>query len=100
MIIKINFCYEEDTEYIKCHSKVGRKIRKLQREFDRWLFDRQNKHPYWEEFDEEDGTKYYAVSFNADAFVYWLNNVRFSKGKHVAKLIEKSYKTPKKVLNF
>ncbi|MEH6937536.1 hypothetical protein V7056_06710 [Bacillus sp. JJ664] len=99
-IVKIDFCHEAATEYIKCHSKVGRNIRTLQRDFDRWLYDRQNNHPYWEEFEEDDGTKHIVVRFNEDAYVYWLNNVRFNKGKQVAKLIKKPYKTLQKVINF
>ena len=48
MIVKIEFCYEKDTEYILCPAKVGRNIRQLQRDFDKWLYNRQNNHSYWE----------------------------------------------------
>ena len=46
MIVKVEFMYEEDAEYIRCFAKVGRNIRQLQREFDKWLYDRENNHPY------------------------------------------------------
>ncbi|MGE8081904.1 hypothetical protein [Peribacillus loiseleuriae] len=101
MIVKVEFMYEEDTEYICCPAKVGRNIRQLQRDFDKWLYDRENNHPYWEVADEdEEGNKLYGVCFNAEAFVFWLNNVRFNKGKNVAKLIETPNKSPKKKIGF
>ncbi|WP_430510872.1 hypothetical protein [Gottfriedia solisilvae] len=101
MIVKIGFTYDEDTVYIRCPSKVGRNIRRLQRDFDRWLYDRKNNHPYWELFDvEEDGTECWGVSFNEEAFIYWLNNVRFKKGKEVAYLINDPKVLPKKTIKF
>ncbi|MGE7183218.1 hypothetical protein ACQKKK_04265 [Peribacillus sp. NPDC006672] len=101
MIVKVEFMYEEDTEYISCLAKVGRNIHQLQREFDKWLYDRENKHSYWEVAGEdEEGEKIFGVCFNGKAFVYWLNNVRFNKDKKVAKLIETPNKLPKKKIRF
>lgn len=101
MIVKIEFTFEEDTAYIMCPSKVGRNIRQLQRDFDRWIYDRNNDHSYWEVAHiDEDGEIYYGVCFDAEAFVYWLNNVRFIKGKQVARLIDKPLIKPKKKINF
>ena len=99
MIVKIEFDYETDTEYMICPTKVGRNVRQLQRDFDKWLYNRENNHPYWElaHIDEE-GNEFYGVCFNADAFVYWLNNIRFNKGKQVARLIEFPNKPPKKTI--
>lgn len=101
MIVKIEFDYENDTEYIRCTAKVGRNIRKLQRQFDKWIYDRNNKHPYWElaHIDEE-GNEIYGVCFDAEAFVYWLNHVKYVKRKKVARLVEKPNKPPKKKLRF
>ena len=42
MIIKIEFDYDTDTEYMNCPAKTGRKIRKLQRDFDKWLYNRES----------------------------------------------------------
>ena len=101
MIVKIEFGYEIDTEYIRCPARVGRNIRKLQRQFDKWIYDRKNKHPYWMVADEEEeGNKIYGVCFNAEAFVYWLNQVKYAKRKQVAKLIDYPTNTPKKKLRF
>ena len=101
MIVKIEFCYEKDTEYILCPAKVGRNIRQLQRDFDKWLYNRQNNHSYWEVADiDEEGNNIYGVCFNAEAFVYWLNNIRFTKRKKIAKLVETPNKQPKKKIRF
>ena len=101
MIVKVEFMNEEDTEYIRCPAKVGRNIRQLQREFDKWLYDRENNHPYWEvALVNEEGNKFYGVCFDAEAFVYWLNNIRFGKRKKVARLLVTPNKTPKKKINF
>ena len=101
MIVKVEFMYEEDTEYIRCPAKVGRNIRQLQREFDKWLYNRENNHPYWEVAHvDEEGNKFYGVCFDAEAFVYWLNNIRFRERKKVARLLVTPNKTPKKKINF
>ncbi|MED4531779.1 hypothetical protein [Metabacillus fastidiosus] len=42
----------------------------------------------------------YGVCFNAEAFVYQLNVVKFVKRKNVAKLIDKPADPPKKKLKF
>lgn len=99
MIVKVGFDYEEDVEYMVCPAKVGRNIKQLQREFWDWLFNRENQHPYWFEY-EEDGNVTYGVSYRTDAFVYWLNKVRFNKSKNVARLIEIPKTPPKKTIIF
>lgn len=81
MIVKVGFNYEDDIGY--CSTKVGRTINRLQEEFWDWLFDRKNQHPYWFEY-REDGNITYGVSYRTDAFIYWLNKVKFTKGKNVA----------------
>lgn len=101
MIIKIGFEYEKDTVYFRCPAKVGRNIRKLQRSFLTWLYDRKNDHPYWFSCGvNEDGIEKFGVSYNEDAFIYWLNNVRFKKGKTVAFLINNPKYSPKKSMSF
>lgn len=80
MIVKIEFGRETDTEYIRCPARIGRNMQKLQSQFDKWIYNRNNKYPYWEypHIDEE-GNKIYGVCFNAEEFVYWLNEVRFAE---------------------
>ena len=99
MIVEVQLCSK--VQYFRCSAKVGRKVRKLQRDFDTWLYNRDNNHSYWEVAHiDEDGNKLYGVCFDTEAFVYWLNNVRFKKSKRVAKLIKNPSKTPKKKINF
>jgi hypothetical protein len=101
MIVKVGFDYEDDLEYIKCSAKVGRNINQLQKDFFKWLYNRENNHPYWEVFGEdEEGNVIYGVCYRTDAFVYWLNKVRFNKGKSVARLIENPNLPPKKTIRF
>jgi hypothetical protein len=99
MIVKVGFEYEDDIEYMLCPPKVGRNIKRLQKEFWEWLYDRENQHPYWFA-DEEDGIVTYGVSYRTDAFIYWLNKVKFNKGKNVARLIEVPKAVPKKAIRF
>ena len=99
MIVKVGFDYEDDIEYMICPAKVGRNIKRLQKEFWEWLYNRENNHPYWFK-EEEDGNVIYGVSYRTDALIYWLNNVRFTKGKKVARLIEVPKTPPKKAIRF
>jgi len=88
VIVKVGFDYEENIEYMICHAKVGRNIKQLQRDFWIWLYNRENQHPYWEiHYQDDEGNPVYGVSYGTEAFVYWLNNVRFTKRKKVARLI-------------
>lgn len=101
LIVKIEFGYETDTEYIRCPARVGRNIRKLQRQFDKWIYDRNNKHSYWIVTDEdEEGNNIYGVCFNAEAFVYWMNHIKYAKRKRVARIIDNPVNSPKKKLRF
>ena len=99
MIVKVGFEYENDIEYMICPAKVGRNIKRLQKDFFKWLYNRENNHPYWFE-EEEDGNVIYGVSYRTDAFIYWLNKVKFNKGKNVARLIEVPKIPPKKTIRF
>ncbi|WP_157052726.1 hypothetical protein [Priestia koreensis] len=95
----MEFRYED--EYMSCAAKGGRNIHQLQREFDQWIYDRGNDHPYWEiAYIDEEGNEGYGVSFSGEAFVNWLNNVKFSKRKKVARLVSTVPSHYKKVLRF
>jgi len=86
--VKIEFYYETGTEYMICPPKVGKNLRKLQSDFDKWLYNRQNNHPFWElAYIDEEGIEFYEVCFNADAFVN-------------CNLIDIPNKTPKKTIRF
>ena len=64
-----------------------------------YLIERTNQHPYQFE-EEEEGNITYGVSYRTDAFIYWLNKVKFIKGKNVARLIEVPKTLPKKTIRF
>ena len=60
-------------------AKVGRNINQLQRDFLKWLYNRENHPPYWEIHDQdEEGYHVYGVSYRTDGFIYWLNKARFN----------------------
>lgn len=44
-------------------------IKKYVSKFDKWIYNKSNDHPYWI---YKEGKKY-AVSFDSDAFINWLN---------------------------
>jgi len=101
MIVTIDYGYETDAEYIRCSARVGRNIRKLQRQFDKWIYNRNNKHPYWVVAHiDEDGNEHYGVCCITEAFFYWLNHIKCAKRKQVARLIENPPNPPKKKLRF
>jgi hypothetical protein len=84
-------------QVVKCHSRIGRNLSKLQKEFLSWLHDKNIDHPYWV---YKDGEKF-GVSFNANALVFWLNTHRFNKrSRIVAKIVEANDIVPKKRIFF
>ncbi|MER2107120.1 MAG: hypothetical protein ABS949_09285 [Solibacillus sp.] len=101
MIIAVKFEYECATAYMRCPAKVGRAIKRLQWDFFDWLYDRENPHQYWEIHDyDEAGNPVYGVSYGEDAFIYWLNQVRFTRGKRVATIITAPKQPAKKTIHF
>jgi hypothetical protein len=122
MIVKICFGYPDYGKYMVCSAKVGRNIKQLQLDFDKWLRNRVDNLPHLElVYVDEEGNKFYGekkpnyfidehddgeggtvrgVSYGADTFVYYLNYVRFNKGKRVAKLIDVPNKPHKKTIVF
>ncbi|MTD31922.1 MULTISPECIES: hypothetical protein [Bacillales] len=95
MIIKLNFG-NEHIQYISCATKVGRKINKIRRDFENWIFDENKNKKYWA---FENGEKY-CPNYDSDAIIEWLNNVKFKKGTAKAKLITVPKSKVKKTLYF
>lgn len=93
MIIKIDFG-DDFIQYISCSTKVGRKMNSIQEDFLNWIFDEEKNTEYWA---LENGEKIHP-NYDANAIIYWLNNVRFKKGIAKAKLITKpQFKVKKKL---
>ena len=42
MFVKVKFDYETNTQYIRCPAKIGRNVRKLQSQSDKWIYDAKN----------------------------------------------------------
>ncbi|OLS35569.1 hypothetical protein [Bacillus sp. MRMR6] len=95
MIIRFDFG-EEHIQYISCATKVGRKINRIRRDFENWIFDEKKNKKYWL---YEEGEKY-CPSYDTDAIIDWLNNVKFKKGTAKAKLISLPKLKVKKTLYF
>lgn len=73
-----------DADIIEVPNYVGNKIKAYQVEFDKWLYNKENDHPFWT---YKKGKKC-GVCFRGNAFVYWLNNVKFADSPNCAKIID------------
>lgn len=67
--VAIEFTYH--TDILGVPDFVYNNIRKYQKSFDKWLYDKENDHNYWVLIDG----KKRAVSFDTQAFVDYLNVV-------------------------
>lgn len=63
--------------------------KKLQRLFDKWLFDKTIDHECWV---YRDGKKY-GVSYDKDDFIKWLNENIFADSDDKAKVVEENLST-------
>ena len=66
--IAITFTFQ--TDIIVVPEDIAKNIKKIQRSFDRWLYDKNNDHGCWEIING----KKRAVSFDTDVFVDYINN--------------------------
>ncbi|WP_251553960.1 hypothetical protein [Neobacillus muris] len=95
LIIRFDFG-EDNIQYISCATKVGRKINRIRYDFENWVFDENRNTKYWL---YENGERY-CPSYDTDAIIDWLNNVKFKKGTAKAKLITVPKSKVKKTLYF
>lgn len=90
MKIALEFTYH--TDIIAVPDDIGNQIKKCQCAFDKWLYDKENRHDYWV---LKDGKKT-AVSFDTMAFVNYLNHFYLSDSEDkVIVLEEDSVDIPK-----
>lgn len=75
VIIRFDFG-EDNIQHIPCATKVGRKINRISSDFENWVFDENRNTEYWL---YENGERY-CPSYDTDAIIDWLNNVKFKKG--------------------
>ena len=74
-IIVLKFEYEE--QYIEVPEAVYNNISKIRKEFDKWLYDKNNDHGYWVIIN---GVKK-GVSYDASAFIDYINVHYSNSGK-------------------
>ena len=79
MIIIFRF-HEFDADVIDVPEFVIPDIKKIQKQFDKWLYDKDNPKTW----DKKRGV----FSFRGDMFVYWLNEYLLKDCKVKAKLVE------------
>lgn len=80
--IAIKMTYDADIAEVPDFIEAD--LKKYQRKFDKWLYDKSNKHKYWV---YKDGRPY-GVSFRGDAFVEYLNEVVLCDCDEKASIIE------------
>ena len=82
-VIVLKFEYEE--HYIKVPEIIFNNIKKIRKEFDKWLYDKNNNHGYWVIVN---GVKK-GVSYDASVFIDYLNNHYSNDSKCKIKEINK-----------
>ena len=80
--IVVKFTY--DADIIQVPGEIARNIRKYQREFDKWLYDKENDHGYWV---MANGQRR-GVAFDTQAFVDYLNAYPLQESDEKAVLAE------------
>lgn len=80
--IVLRFTY--DCDIIAVPKYIATDIIKIRRQFDKWLYDKENDHGYWVFV----GGKKRAVSFNSYAFIEYLNKFHISDKKDKAFIVE------------
>ncbi len=79
MILIFKF-HEFDVDVLDVPEFVITDIRKIQKQFDKWLYDKDNPKTW----NKDVG----AFCFRGDMFVYWLNEYLLKDSKEKAKLVE------------
>ncbi|MCM3750284.1 hypothetical protein M3223_23385 [Paenibacillus pasadenensis] len=81
IIIEVDFAQFQ--QYIECENVICENIKELREEFLTWLYDRKVDHKYWT---FKDGIKY-ALHYDANALVEWLNTIKYSERENKAMLL-------------
>ncbi len=82
-VIALRFEYEE--YYIEVPEDIYNNIKKIRKEFDKWLYDKNNDHGYWVKVN---GVKK-GVSYDESAFIDFINERYIKKGDARVRIIEK-----------
>lgn len=65
--------FDVDADIIEVPQMVIDRKDGLRTRFLKWLYDKNNRHKYWEKSKKSDGTSFWFVRYRSDAFVEWLN---------------------------
>ena len=84
--IVLQFTYE--CTLISVPSDIEKHIHTIRKKFDKWLYDKSNDHDYWVYIN---GAKK-AVSFDAKAFVRYLNEYHIVEQCKKANIVDSEYK--------
>ena len=69
--MKVILEFDYDVDIIEWPNIRAEEVKKHQLVFDKWLYNKNNNHSYWQ---YENGEKY-GVCYRSDAFVEWLNSI-------------------------
>ena len=86
--VAVEFIYH--TDIIEVPDHIARSISRVQRKFDKWLYDKSNDHGCWIVID---GQKY-AVSFDTSDFVKYINQYLLSKDACKATIVQEHLSAP------
>lgn len=86
--ILLYFLCGNDADVIECPQYVADNLKSYQRKFDKWIYDRKNQHGYWVK-DPADGG--WAVCFDGEAFLNWLNNNVLTDGDEKAFFVSRNH---------
>jgi len=91
-LIALQFTYH--TDIIEVPDKLAPRIRSIQSEFDKWLYDKTIDHKCWIFIQGQKA----AVSFGSNDFVDFINNYILCNSPEKAKLVQKNAeKIPAKI---
>lgn len=83
----VNLVFDYYTDVINVPDEIGTQIKKYQKKCDKWLYNKNNNHQYWEK--DEYGKKL-GVGICSDAFVYWLNSFVLNDSEQKAAVLKRN----------
>lgn len=87
MHIALQYTYQVDVIYVPV--TLGKRIKKIQNLFDKWLYDKSNNHGNWI---IKDG-KRVAVSFDTSTFIHYINDHHLTNTDEKAYIVDKNLKS-------
>lgn len=80
--MKILLNFQCSSDLLEVPEIISDHLKEYQRSFDEWISNFENKHKYWVLDDPcETGERIWTLSFDAEAFVDWLNEYILKEAK-------------------